>query len=71
MAHAITATQATSTLSVDFSAKIYAVYQRVTDYFAYRATVRALSNLTARELADLGLSHASVKSAAYETVYGS
>ncbi|MGR3540725.1 MAG: DUF1127 domain-containing protein [Hasllibacter sp.] len=43
---------------------------RLTDWVLYRRTIRELDRLTARELADLGLSRAGLKAAAREAVYG-
>lgn len=39
-------------------------------YRQYRKTVNELSELTGKELADLGLSHSTIKSVAMEAVYG-
>ncbi len=50
-----------------FFANLWAKYQQ---HRMYRVTVKELSNLSGRELADLGLSRSSIKSAAYEAVYG-
>lgn len=36
----------------------------------YRTTVAELESLTSRDLADLGLTRASIKSIAYEAAYG-
>lgn len=47
----------------DLKAK-YALYQE------FRKTVSELSDLTNRELADLGLSRSGIKGIALETVYG-
>ena len=37
----------------------------------YRQTVRELNDLTARELADLGMSRSMIRSVAYEAAWGS
>lgn len=43
---------------------------RFADWVLYRRTLRELDQLSARELADLGLSRAGLKAAAREAVYG-
>ena len=57
-----------------FAARAVAFFEEKRAAFAkhrmYRRTVRELSALSGAELADLGLSHGSVHSAAYEAVYG-
>ncbi len=60
----------TGGLSLDLSAKIYALMTRFEEYRAYRRTVSELSKLNRAELADLGLSHANIESAAHQAVYG-
>lgn len=42
----------------------------VADYRLYRQTLEELQSLSSRELADLGLSRASVRQIAREAVYG-
>jgi uncharacterized protein YjiS (DUF1127 family) len=41
------------------------IIDRVRAYMRYRASVRALSTLTERELADIGLTHADIDSVAW------
>ncbi|MEM7274711.1 MAG: DUF1127 domain-containing protein [Actinomycetota bacterium] len=41
----------------------------VTQYLSYRSTVKQLSALSTRELEDLGLNRAMIRSAAYNAVY--
>ncbi|MGR3468063.1 MAG: DUF1127 domain-containing protein [Shimia sp.] len=43
---------------------------RYAQFRAYRNTLQELRTLNDRELADLGLSRAGLKSAAYATIYG-
>lgn len=57
-------------LKTDLSAAVYALVNRIADYRAYRRTVSELSELSALELADLGLSRSGIRAAAYEAVYG-
>ncbi|MFD1159859.1 DUF1127 domain-containing protein [Roseovarius aestuarii] len=70
MAFATDTRTATGGLKIELSAAIYRLMARVTDYRSYRRTVSALSDLGSRELADLGLSRASIHSTAYSAVYG-
>lgn len=44
--------------------------EQVTLYSQYRRTVRELSQLTPRELADLGLNVTNIRATAHEAVYG-
>ena len=44
--------------------------QRIADYRAYRRTIRELSDLSAHDLADLGLHHSEIRRIARESVYG-
>ncbi len=63
----------TLTLSAGISARLTAVVANLKDNMARRATfkqtVRELSTLSNRELADLGLSRSMIKSIAYEAAY--
>lgn len=61
---------ATAVLSEDLSAAIYAAMQRVVNYRTYRRTVNELSQLSAHDLADLGLHRSEIRRVAHETVYG-
>lgn len=47
-----------------------AVAERVARYRVYRDTVAELSELNDRDLADLGLSRATIKAVAYQAAYG-
>lgn len=42
---------------------------RYSQYRAYRTTLGELSNLTTRELADMGIHPANIRSIAYEAAY--
>ncbi len=44
--------------------------QRMTQYHVYRTTLNELSNLSDRELFDLGISRMDVRSIAYKAAYG-
>ena len=43
---------------------------RFANYRTFRATLNELSDLSDRELADLGLARANIKSIAYQAAYG-
>ncbi|MEP5154875.1 DUF1127 domain-containing protein [Planktotalea sp.] len=69
----------TDTVSVNanqasFADKFAAVWTQVQEARAaravYKKTVSELSALSGRELADLGLSYANIRSVAYEAAYG-
>jgi uncharacterized protein YjiS (DUF1127 family) len=49
---------------------VVAAVQRVADYRAYRRTVRELSDLSGRDLADLGLHRSEIRRVAHDSVYG-
>lgn len=57
-------------LADDFSAWLYRAIRRVDDYRLYRRSVGEMSDLSVRELADLGLHRSEIKRVAYETIYG-
>lgn len=57
-------------LGEDMNAWLYAAIRQLKDYRLYRRSVRELSDLSLRELADLGLHRSEIKRVAYETVYG-
>ena len=61
---------ATKVLGEDISAAVYAAMQRIVDYRLYRRTIRELSQLSAHDLADLGLHRSEIRRVARETVYG-
>ena len=57
-------------LGEDLSAWLYGAIRRLEDYRLYRRSVSELSDLSVRELADLGLHRSEIKRVAYETIYG-
>ena len=57
-------------LSEDLSVAVYAAMQRITNYRAYRRTIRELSELSSHDLADLGLHRSEIRRVAHESVYG-
>ena len=57
-------------LSEDLSVAVYAAMQRITNYRAYRRTIRELADLSSRDLADLGLHRSEIRRVAHESVYG-
>ena len=57
-------------LGDDLSAWLYTAMRRFEDHRLYRRSVRELSDLSTRELADLGLHRSEIKRVAHETVYG-
>lgn len=56
--------------SASLSGMFKTVAERYGRYRVYRQTVAELSQLSDRELSDLGLSRAAIKGIAYETAYG-
>lgn len=56
--------------SVSFGGLFKSLAERFARYRVYRETTLELSGLTNRELADLGLSRATIKAVAYEAAYG-
>lgn len=58
------------TLAQRFTALLENVAAARAQRKVYTATVNELDNLTNRELADLGLTRASIKSIAFEAAYG-
>ena len=59
------------TAAVDSSSNLVARARKaLADYRVYRATVQELSQLTDRELADLGIHRSSINGIARESVYG-
>lgn len=61
---------AAALLGEDLSAAVYAAMQRIVEYRTYRRTVNELSQLSAHDLADLGLHRSEILRVAHETVYG-
>lgn len=57
-------------LGEDLSAWLHTVLHRLSDYRTYCRSVSELSDLSARELADLGLHRSEIRRVAHETVYG-
>ncbi len=49
---------------------VHAATQRVAAFVAYRRTVRELSDLSNRDLADLGLHRSEIRRVAHDSVYG-
>ena len=70
MAFATETRTATGGLSLELSAAVYALMNRIANYRAYNRTVAELSELSSRELNDLGLNRASIRAAAHQAVYG-
>lgn len=64
----------TTTFTLDFvqteNGLVARFRKMVADYRLYRQTLEELQSLSSRELADLGLSRASVRQIAREAVYG-
>lgn len=68
---AFTSNQATSVGIADRAASfIEDIQGRMTRYKTYRVTLAELSQLSARDLADLGIHRSMIKSTAYEAAYG-
>lgn len=60
----------TDSLALDISAGVHKLMQNIADYRAYRTTVRELSKLDSKTLADMGIYRAGIQAAAREAVYG-
>ena len=60
----------TNSLALEISAGVHKLMQNIADYHAYRQTVRELSKLGSKSLADLGINHADIRAAARQAVYG-
>lgn len=63
-------TAATGSVTTTLTGFVSAVLERVARYRVYRETMVELSGLSDRELADLGLSRANLRSVSYEAAYG-
>ncbi|QHQ35882.1 DUF1127 domain-containing protein [Algicella marina] len=61
---------ANGTFTEKATAAFRVLQERYAQHKLYKRTLRELRELSARELADLGLSHANLHSIAYESVYG-
>lgn len=70
MAYAQTAHHATTAGVSSLTTRVAALGERYKLHRMYRRTIRELSELSGRELSDLGLSSSSLQSAAYQAVYG-
>lgn len=53
-----------------FAGVIETLVTRAARYRLYRKTLRELSDVSAQDLRDLGLSRANLRAAAYQAVYG-
>ncbi|SFJ19097.1 DUF1127 domain-containing protein [Celeribacter neptunius] len=62
--------QSAAPASASFGGLFKSLAERVARYRVYRETTLELSGLSDRDLADLGLSRASIKAIAYEAAYG-
>ena len=49
---------------------VLSVKQRMAEQALYRTTVRELSDMSGRELADLGLHRSEIRRVAFDSVYG-
>ena len=71
MAYMNTHTTAASFQRADaFGATVDALRTSLRQWALYRRTIRELSELSNRELADLGLNHSTLRSEAYASVHG-
>lgn len=66
----ITENHFTAGISHNIGATLNAVVERFAKYREFRATQNELQSLSGRELADLGINRANIKSVSYEAVYG-
>lgn len=70
MAIAIEIHNVESGLGEKFSSALHNLKARYIQSRVYRTTLSELSNLTDRDLADLGIHRSAIKSIAYEAAYG-
>ncbi|UZD91724.1 DUF1127 domain-containing protein [Cognatishimia activa] len=70
MAHAVQMNAIQSRRALAGETVFAALMTRFELYRAYRRTVKELSELSNRELADLGLSRSGIRGTAIEAVYG-
>lgn len=70
MAYANDMNSAAQVRSSSFGGLFKSISERFARYRVYRETMQELSQLNDRDLADLGLSRASLRAVAYEAAYG-
>ncbi|MCA0043071.1 DUF1127 domain-containing protein [Celeribacter litoreus] len=70
MAYANDINNAATASARPFAGLFRTVQERFARYRVYRETTLELSGLSDRDLADLGLSRATIKAVAYEAAYG-
>jgi len=58
------------TLRSELHQTVLSARQRFAAWVLYRRTVRELSDMSGRELADLGLHRSEIRRVAYDSVYG-
>jgi uncharacterized protein YjiS (DUF1127 family) len=63
-------THAQAGLSIRIAETLKATAERMIQNHQYRVTVRELSALSSRELADLGINASNIRQIAYESAYG-
>ena len=63
-------THAPAGFSIRFAEALRTLADRIVSKHQYRVTVRELSNLTSRELADLGINRASIHQIALDCAFG-
>lgn len=70
MAYTNDINSAATASTASFGGLFKAVAERFARYRVYRETMLELSSLEDRELADLGMSRATLRAVAYEAAYG-